>query len=190
MFSNNINSNLSDEELVVLVKCDSNNEALNILLTKYQPIIMHKINSFNFNAAEIDDIYQECVIGLYSIIFDYIPEKASFYTFSSVCINRILLSLIRSKSKKGCIPFCSISDFDESVLSNGIDTPEAIYERYDNFEELINKVRKQLSTLEFKVLLKLFAGLSYKEISNELSLTEKSVDNAVQRIRKKFSQIN
>ena len=190
MFSSNIKSNLSDEELVILVKCDSNNEALNILLTKYQPVIMSKIHSFNFSASEIDDIYQECVIGLYSIIFDYIPEKASFYTFSSVCINRLLLSLARSKSKKDNLSFSSISDFDESVLSNSSDTPENILERYDNFEELLTKVRKQLSILEFKVLLKLFAGLSYKEISLELSLTEKSVDNAVQRIRKKFSQFN
>ncbi len=189
MFKGNISCNLSDEELVKLVKFDNNNEALNILLHKYQPIIMSKIRSFNFDAFEIDDIYQECILGLYSIIFDYSPIKSSFRTFSSVCINRILLSILRNKSKKGSIPIDFIADFNEESIIADSDTPEQILERYDNFEALLSKVKKRLSSLEYKVLLKLFAGLSYKEISEDLSVSAKSVDNAVQRIRKKFYEI-
>ena len=101
-----------------------------------------------------------------------------------------MLSIKRSKQTKGTIPSDFLVDFDESILAVNTDTPETILERYNNFEELIAKVRDCLSKLEFNVLLKLFGGLSYKEISCELNISTKTVDNAVQRIRKKFSKLN
>lgn len=189
MFDSNLSANQSEEELVRLIKFDSNNEALNILLSIYKPFIINKIHSFNFNEFDFDDVYQECVIGLYSIIFDYIPEKSSFRTFASVCINRILISLLRSKYNKSRIPEEAMVGFDESTVQLDYDTPELILERYDNYEVLLNKVRTQLSSREFNVLIQLTEGLSYAEISNTLNISLKAVDNAVQRIRKKFSNL-
>ncbi len=189
MFNSSLSGKLSEEELVKLIKYDDNNEALSILLSIYKPFIINKIRSFPFNEFDFDDVYQECVIGLYNIIFDYIQDKSSFRTFASVCINRILISLFRGKSNKCRIPHDSIVDFDESNISCDFDTPEVILERYDNYENLLNKAREQLSPLELSVLMKLADGLSYAEISKTIGVSVKSVDNAVQRIRKKFSNL-
>lgn len=180
---------LSEEELVNLIRYDDNNEAFNLLLSIYKPFIFSKIRIFNFKDIDFEDIYQECVIGLYRIAFDYIPEKSSFRTFANLCINRILISIIRSKSARGSIPDEAIVDFDESVILIDSNTPELILESYDNYEGLLTKVRKLLSDREYKVLLKLTEGLTYSEISQTLGISPKAVDNSVQRIRKKFSNL-
>ncbi len=189
MSNSNFSNNTTDEELIQLIKIDNNNVALSSLLQKYRPIIFSKIRAFNFNECDIDDIYQECIIALYSIIFDYNPEKSSFRTFSDICINRILFSIMRSKYSKRRIPQDFLVDFDESDFIADTNSPELIFERYNNYELLLHKVSEHLSKLELQVLFKLVAGLSYAEISDELDITLKSVDNAVQRIRKKFSNL-
>ncbi len=190
MLNRNLGEIQSDEELVKLIRYDNNNEALNILLSLYKPFIINKIRGFNFSDCDFEDVYQECVIGLYRIIFDYIPEKSSFRTFASLCINRILISLMRSKYNKGNIPQEAIVDLDESVIDSDYDTPEVILERYDNYEGLVSRMRNQLSSREYKVLMQLAEGLSYLEIAGALSISPKAVDNAIQRIRKKFSNLH
>lgn len=184
------NDGISDEELVNLIRFDNNNEALILLLSNYKPFIISKIRSFNFNESEFEDIYQECVIGLYRIVFSYIPTKSSFKTFANVCINRILISLIRSKNSKYNIPEEQIVDLDESIVLSEHNTPELILEDYDNYENLLLKIREQLSEKEYNVLLKITEGLSYSDIAESLGVSVKSVDNSVQRIRKKFSNLH
>jgi len=177
----------SEEELVKLIKYDDNNEALILLLSIYKPIIISKINSFFFNECDFEDIYQECVIALYRIIFDFSAEKSSFRTFASICLNRVLISLKRNKSTKSIIPE-DIIELDESLIADS-ETPEVIFERYDNYDILLSKIRAKLSNREYSVLLQLVEGISYSEISSILGISTKSVDNAVQRIRKKFSDM-
>ncbi len=189
MLRKNVSESQSEEELVKLIKVDNNNEAFILLLSIYKPIIISKINGFNFNDCDFEDVYQECAIGLYRIIFDYVSEKSSFRTFASICVNRILISLLRSKYAKSNVPEDAIVDFDESIVIADSDTPEVILERGDNYENLLSDVRNQLSKREFDVLSHLTEGLSYMEISKVVGISVKAVDNAVQRIRKKFSNL-
>ena len=193
-----VNSNLGlkqsneDNELISLYLSDENRQALSILLSKYKPLIISRINYFGLNNDETDDIMQECMLCLFTALSSYNPQKSSFNTFARVCIDRMLISILRSKSALKTVPEGAFISLDESLslgVDSGVSSPEAIFERIDSFHNLKSKVRGVLSAFEYKVLLHVFSGLSYSEISNDLGVSVKSVDNAVQRIRKKVNKI-
>lgn len=181
---------MADFELLSLYKTDNNLEALALLFSRYQTLILSRIRRFGFSTADTEDLLQECMIGLYGAINVFEPQKSSFQTFSRLCIDRMLISVLRKKNKASAIPENELIEYeDESdVLSNINNDPQLILERLDNFEELVQKVRSVLSKLEFSVLVRVFNGMSYREISEDLGIPQKSVNNAVQRIRKKFSK--
>lgn len=181
-----------DNELISLYLSDENREALSILLSKYNPIIVSRINYFGFNKDESEDIMQECMLGIFTALPSYNPQKSSFNTFARVCIDRMLISILRSKNALKSIPEGAFVSLDESLpqgIDSNISSPETIFERMDSFHTLNSKVKKVLSGLEYNVLLNVFGGLSYSEIAKALGVSVKSVDNAVQRIRKKVNKI-
>lgn len=179
------------EELVALYRQDHNTEALNALFSYYRPFILSRIRYYGFLESEAEDLCQECLVGLYSAILHYNPEKSSFGTFARLCIDRMLISVIRSRNRARNIPRESLVDFDESLhfATAGQDDPEQILEQLDNFSKLLLRIKNELSEFEYSVLLQSFSGMSYSEISVKLGVSVKAVDNAVQRIRRKFSKI-
>lgn len=179
------------EELVTLFKRDHNTEALNALFVHYRPLILSRIRYYGFLESEAEDLCQECLVGLYSAILHYNPQKSSFGTFARLCIDRMLISVIRSKNRARNIPRESLVDFDESLHLGAVeqDNPEQILEQFDNFSQLLLKIKNALSAFEYSVLLQSFSGMSYSEISVKLGVSVKAVDNAVQRIRRKFSKL-
>ena len=193
-----VNSNMcskqsqEDNELISLYYSDDNREALTKLLLKYKPLIVSRINYFGFKKDEIDDITQECMFGVFTALMSYNPQKSSFSTFLRVCIDRMLISILRSKNALKSIPDGAFVSLDENS-SNGIDntaiSPETVLERIDGFHTLKSRVEAVLSKFEYSVLMHIFSGHSYSEISDLLGVTVKSVDNAVQRIRKKVKKI-
>ena len=181
-----------DNELISLYLSDENREALSILLSKYKPLIVSRINYFGFKKDEAEDIMQECMLGLFTALSSYNPQKSSFNTFARVCIDRMLISILRSKNALKSIPDGAFVSLDENLpqgIDSNISSPETIFERMDSFHTLNSKVKKVLSGLEYNVLLNVFGGLSYSEIAKALGVSVKSVDNAVQRIRKKVNKI-
>lgn len=181
------NREITDNELLRLYKSDKNSLALSVLFERYKPLIISKINSFNFVNSDFEDAFQECMIVLFTAINSYNSEIASFSTYVTVCINRALISIYRQKNNGG---ETLIENFDANISEKIFDesiNPQNIIENNYNFSELVSTVKSNLSKLEFSVLKYLFAGRKYSEIANELSISEKSVDNAVQRIRNKFN---
>ena len=180
---------ITDAELLTLYKVDNNSEALSILLSKYQPLILFRIRHFGFKMEEYEDLMQECMIGLYRAILAYQPSKSSFRAFSQLCIDRMLISIIRSRNSSQKMPVDAIAEYDENVhLIGAENSPEKILEEFDDFENLLQSIEKILSKFEYAVLINSFRGLSYSEIAEKLNTTVKSVDNAIQRVRKKFSK--
>ncbi len=185
-------NNMTDFELLTLYKADNNAEALMLLFSRYQPLISARIRHFNFFGNDVEDLCQECMIGLYSAVLSYKPPKSSFATFSRLCIDRMLIAALRKRNRAQAIPGDAIVELPESEnlsISGESDDPQMVLERLDDFENLKARAAKELSKFEYSVLNLMFGGMSYKEAADVLGASEKAIDNAVQRIRRKFSKI-
>lgn len=178
---------ITDSELLMLYKLEKNNEALSILFSRYQSLILYRIRHFGFKAEEFEDLAQECMIGLYRAILAYKPDKSSFKIFSQLCIDRMLISILRKRNSVSSVPVDAFDEYDENIYE-GNSNPQVILEELDDFENLLKSTKKVLSKFEYEVLMNSFRGLSYQEIAEKMGTTAKSIDNAIQRIRKKFSK--
>ena len=191
--------NIKDEDLIQKIK-SGDNDALNFLINKYKEVVNMKVSRYFIIGAEREDITQEGLIGLYKAIKSYDGEKQnSFKSFANLCIERQLITAIKSSNRQKHMPLnsylslnmsaydnedddTSIYDvFDENVIEDPLDTITKT-EYYKNVE---NVIEKSLSTFEKQVLHELVNGNSYINIAEKLNSPVKSVDNAIQRIRKK-----
>ena len=191
-------NDLSDEELIKKIK-KSDNDALNYLIHKYKNVVTMKTNRFFAIGAEKEDLIQEGYWGLYKAIQSFDPEKQnSFKTFANLCIERQLITVIKTSNRQKNIPLNSsyslnISAYDDnedmSVLdvldARTVEDPLETIIKKEHFENIENKIDKSLSKFEKDVLNKYIQGQSYIDIANSLETQVKSVDNAIQRIRKK-----
>lgn len=197
-FSQDYN-NKTDEQLVVLVK-EGNEEALSFLLQKYRELVKTKINKYYIVGAEKDDIFQEGMIGLYKAIKSFNNDKqSSFKTFANICIERHLITAIKSSTRQKHIPLNSYLSLNTSAYDNNdesvelidtfdshtIEDPLEIMMKKEAYLEINTSIDKSLSDFEKKVLNRFIKGESYVTIAKRLDSPVKSVDNAMQRIRKK-----
>ena len=197
----NLNT-LSDEELVLLsVKGD--NEAEETILHRYKNYVKSKARTYYLIGADNDDIVQEGMIGLYKAVRDFKPDKnISFKTFADVCITRQILTAIRTANRNKHTPLnASVSInaplFDDDsgatflniIQSSSMSNPEELYIFDESLKEIKNEISKKLSDFENTVLELYLDGLSYVEISEKIDKSIKSIDNALQRIKKKLMDI-
>lgn len=193
--------NMTDEDLVIIIK-SGDKSAFEYLLNKYKELVNIKVSKYYIVGAEKDDIVQEGLIGLFKAIKSYKSDmKNSFKSFANMCIERQLITAIKSSNRQKHMPLNSylslnISAYDEedgksdtplidvfntALIEDPLDTITK-KEYYKNIEETIDK---SLSDFEKKVLNKYINGKSYIEIAEDLDTPVKSIDNAIQRIRKK-----
>ena len=192
----------SDEDLIKRVKA-GDNEALEFLLNKYKDIVNMKVSRYFIVGAEKDDIMQEGLIGLYKAIKNFDTEKQnSFKSFANLCVERQLITAIKTSNRQKHMPLNSYLSlnmsayddteddttiyevFDANIIEDPLDTITK-KEYYENVESIIEK---SLSPFERQVLSELVKGNSYTVITEKLDSPVKSVDNAIQRIRKKTSK--
>ena len=200
-FSLKDSSNKTDEELAEIAK-NGDKDALEYLLNRYKDLVDMKVNKYFIVGAEKEDIVQEGMIGLYKAIksFDSAKEN-SFKSFANLCIERQLITAIKTSNRQKHIPLNSsislnanaydddsdtelIEKLDMQVLEDPLDTITK-REYYKNIE---TKIDQNLSSFEKQVLTRYARGESYVNIAQKLSAPVKSVDNAIQRIRKKASK--
>ena len=191
--------NMNDESLIKIAR-DGDDSALNYLFQKYNDLLFVKTHNFFISGAERDDIVQEARIGFYKAICSYDLDKqmSSFKTFANLCVERQLISAIKSSNRQKHIPLNSsfslntaaydenddteiLEILDTHVIEDPLDT--ITKQEYYRFVE--NKIDENLSDFEKNVLNKYIQGVSYVDIASELDTTVKSIDNAIQRIRKK-----
>ncbi len=194
-------SKLSDIEIIQLYR-DGNIEAPIFLINKYKPLVKQKARSYYLIGGDDDDLIQEGMIGLFKAIRDFDSNKnASFKTFASLCISRQIINAIKFDNRYKNTPLNSSFslntqvkndenyEFIELITSMQGDNPEEIMITKENKLILEENIAKQLSALERNVLYYYLAGKNYSEISLILGKSEKSVDNALQRLRKKIVDI-
>ena len=195
--------NKSDDELIELAKSDE--YAFEYIVTKYKCIVLSKARGYFLVGADKEDIIQEGMIGLIKAIRDYKPEReASFKGFAEMCIGRQIITAIKSATRQKHIPlnnYISLSrpvydwtetdekrtviDVLEGDASLNPEEKVIIDESYRGMDE---KIVKSLSRFEKEVLKYYLDGNSYAEISRLTSKPVKSIDNALQRIKKKLEK--
>lgn len=187
----------SDDELMTKIKA-GDSEALDTLINKYKELVNMKIGKYFIIGAEKEDIYQEGMIGLYKAIKSFDPEKQnSFKTFANLCIERQLITAIKTSNRQKHMPlnsYLSLNDtaYDDNDISwlevfdsNTIEDPLETITKKEYYKTIEDKIEEKLSDFEKQVLHRYARGESYVTIAEKLDAPVKSVDNAIQRIRKK-----
>ena len=190
---------MTDEQIVVLAQ-ETDGPALEYLLNKYKNFVRTKARSYFLIGADHEDIVQEGMIGLYKAIRDYKAEKlSSFRAFAELCVTRQIITAIKTATRQKHIPLNSYislnkpiyeEDSDRTLLDviteEGISNPaEMIIDRED-LSVIEGKIGQMLSDLEKDVLVRYMEGKSYVEIASEMHRHVKSIDNALQRIKRKL----
>ncbi len=191
----------SDEEVVSEAQ-KGNNRAQEYLITKYENFVKSKAKSYFLIGADKEDIYQEGMIGFYKAIRDFKPDKfTSFKAFAEICVTRQIITAIKTATRQKHIPLNTYVSLnkpiyeDESdrtlidVLSSiAISDPEELIISQEQLKFIEEEIAKVLSELELEVLTSYLDGKSYQEIASDLDRHEKSIDNALQRVKRKLEK--
>ncbi len=194
--------NMSDEEIVLDAKDNSNTIALDYLINKYRNFVRAKARSYFLIGADREDIIQEGMIGLYKAIRDFRTDKlSSFRAFAELCVTRQIITAIKTATRQKHIPLNSYvslnkpiydEDSDRTLLDvlsgSKISDPEDMVISREEFIDIEEKMGEILSDLEWKVLMAYLDGKSYQEIAVELERHVKSIDNALQRVKRKLER--
>ncbi len=196
-------SQLTDEELCRLAQGPEGGAALEFLLNRYKNFVRSRARSYFLIGADHEDIVQEGMIGLYKAVRDFRPEKlASFRAFAELCVTRQIITAIKTATRQKHIPLNSYISlnkpiFDEEsdrtlldVISEGrITNPEELLIGQEDLSTIESRIGKMLSPLEWEVLLAYLDGRSYQEIAEDLGRHVKSIDNALQRVKRKMEKL-
>lgn len=191
----------TDEELVELVK-QGDLESLELLINKYKNFVRAKARSYFLIGADREDIIQEGMIGLYKSIRDYKEDKlSSFKAFAELCITRQIITAIKTATRQKHIPLNSYVSLDKPIYDeesdrtlldvicgNRVTDPEELIINKEEFDDIELKMGEILSELEREVLMLYLDGRSYQEIAIDLDRHVKSIDNALQRVKRKLEK--
>lgn len=192
---------MSDEEVVDLVR-DNDADALEYLINKYKNFVRAKARSYFLIGADREDIVQEGMIGLYKSIRDFRGDKlTSFKAFAELCITRQIITAIKTATRQKHIPLNSYVSLDKPIYDEDSDRtlldvicgtkvtdPEELFINREEFDDIEGKMSEILSDLERQVLMLYLDGRSYQQIAVELKRHVKSIDNALQRVKRKLER--
>ncbi|GAB6273344.1 MAG: RNA polymerase sporulation sigma factor SigH [Peptococcaceae bacterium] len=192
---------LVDEEIIEYIH-EGDDAALEYLIDKYKNFVRAKARSYFLIGADKEDIYQEGMIGLYKAIRDFKMDKlSSFRAFAELCITRQIITAIKTATRQKHVPLNSYvslnkpiydEDSDRTLLDiisqTKIADPEELIISKEEFYHIEEKMGEILSSLEWKVLIPYLEGKSYQEIAEDLKRHVKSIDNALQRVKRKLER--
>ena len=175
---------LDDEKLVEL--CKDSEKAACVLISRYARIVRSKANSMSYGIVDADDLMQEGLLGLLNAIRTYdLNSETKFSTYSNVCItNKMTTALI--KSNRIDIP---IEEVDNKVEKTDLSTPESILLEKEKSKELDYEMSSLLSKKEWQIFRLFLKGSTYDQMARQLNISPKTVDNALQRVRRKLKSV-
>lgn len=194
---------MTDEKLIELSR-DGKDEVIDYLLDKYKGLVRRKARTMFLVGGDTDDLIQEGMIGLYKAVRDYdVRKEASFLTFANLCIDRQIYSAINASNRKKHSPLNSYISFPLlNFLNDNVTNelymdkrnvnhrnPEDLYIDRENVLHIEHMLEKELSAFEYEVLKMYIDGADYIEIAERMDKKPKSIDNAIQRIKKKVKFI-
>lgn len=192
---------LSDEELLKLIR-EGDDLAEDVLYTRYKPMVRGKARPYFLVGADREDIIQEGMIGLYRAVCDYgFERQVSFHSFAEMCITRQIITAVKRATRKKHGPLNNYVSLSHPVYEEGGESertlseilcsgengdPEESLIGRENMEALFQNMEKTLSSFEKEVLSFYLQGESYQQIALKLDRSAKSIDNAIQRVKKKL----
>ncbi len=193
---------MADEEVVSLSQ-QGNMYAMEAILNRYKGFVSSKARPYFLIGGNHEDMIQEGMIGLYKAVRDYMPDKqASFRSFAEICITRQMITAIKTATRQKHQPlnsYVSLSRpaFDENsdqtladvVLGSSCMNPEELIINKESYDACEVAISKALSKLEHKILSLYLQGKSYQDISEQIGKSPKSIDNALQRVKRKLERI-
>lgn len=182
----------TDEELILRLR-DGEENITDYIMDKYKNLVKNKAKSMYILGADSDDLIQEGMIGLFKAIRDYSPEKiGGFAAFAKLCVARQLYKAVQASNRQKHMPLNTYVELSPE-LHEGPDSPleqspEELLIAQEDLLSLQERLRSCLSRFESQVLEQYLEGKNYLEIARELQKSPKSVDNALQRIRRKAAE--
>lgn len=176
--------------------------AIDYLMNKYEGIVRKKANTYFLIGSDREDVVQEGLIGLFKAICDYDENKrSSFKSFAELCITRQIITSIKTATRLKHTPlngyisiYKPVQDESEQALIDIIeyfeaDQPQDLLVMKENMHHVQTELLKVLTGLEWNVLRHYLEGFTYEEIALQIGRSEKSIDNALQRIKRKVGQL-
>ncbi|WP_040767074.1 RNA polymerase sporulation sigma factor SigH [Sulfobacillus thermosulfidooxidans] len=193
--------NMTDEDIVQDAR-EGSADALEYVIQKYRNFVRAKARSYFLIGADREDIVQEGMIGLYKAIRDFRSDKlSSFRAFAELCITRQIITAIKTATRQKHIPLNSYVSLNKPIYEEDSDRtlydvvstakvadPEEMIIHREEFGDIEEKMGEILSDLEWKVLMAYLDGRSYQEIAVDLRRHVKSIDNALQRVKRKLER--
>lgn len=195
------NSELKEAEIVLAASL-GDLKAQEFLIKKYKNFVRNKARTYFLIGADREDIIQEGMIGLFKAIRDYQPDRSScFRAFAEICITRQMITAIKAATRQKHIPLNSYvslnkplfdDDSEKTLLDvmcgRDVSNPEELLISREEFRVIEGKIGEALSELELEVLSQYLDGKSYQEIALDLDRHVKSIDNALQRVKRKLEK--
>ena len=192
---------MTDEEIALLAR-DGDEAALEVLLNKYKNFVRSKARSYFLIGADHEDIVQEGMIGLFKAVRDFREDKlASFRAFAELCVTRQIITAIKTATRQKHIPLNSYVSLNRPIYDEESDRtlmdvlsevqmagPEELLISQEDYSSVESRISEVLSDLEMEVLNLYLEGKSYQEIAEELGRHVKSIDNALQRVKRKLEK--
>ncbi|MDD4689836.1 MAG: RNA polymerase sporulation sigma factor SigH [Eubacteriales bacterium] len=190
----------TDDELIEL---NRNGELMSseVLIKRYKNLIRAKARQYFLIGADCEDVVQEGMLGFYKAIRDYKPESdASFKVFAEMCIVRQIITAIKTANRKKHMPLNSYVSLNTPVGEDesrslesiycipNVLNPEQVYIGRESAEDLHKLIKEALSSFEYAVFEQYISGISYTVIAEQMGKPMKSIDNALQRIKKKIEK--
>ena len=194
-------SAMTDEQIVEIARA-GDIDAQQLLINKYKNYVRAKARTYFLLGGDKEDLIQEGMIGMYKAIRDFRSDKlSSFRAFAELCITRQIITAIKTATRQKHIPLNSYvslnkpiydEDSDRTLLDvitgNKVTDPEELIISREEFSEIEEKMGELLSSLEWQVLIYYLEGKSYQEIAEDLGRHVKSIDNALQRVKRKLEK--
>ncbi|MEG0806198.1 MAG: RNA polymerase sporulation sigma factor SigH [Lachnospiraceae bacterium] len=192
----------TDEELIEKLRAGEE-EVMDYIMEKYKTWVRKKANELFLIGGDTDDLIQEGMIGLFKALRDYeFGKETTFRSFADLCIKRQMYSAIEASNRKKHLPLNSYISLNgeekendgmsmvATLASTGERDPQELFIDKENLVGFYAKIRQSLSPLEWKVLNQYVEGKNYAQIARDIKKSEKTVDNALQRIKNKISSMD
>lgn len=194
-------ADLADEEIVQLIR-NGCKKGMEHLIEKYKPLVRAKSRSYFLIGADREDIVQEGMIGLFKAIRDYKDDKSiPFRLFAEMCVTRQIITAVKTATRQKHIPLNSYVSLNKRVFDEesdkmlievlqevSVSDPEELFISKEEYGAIEGKMHELLSPFEKRVLYMYLGGIAYQDIAKQLRKPVKSIDNALQRLKKKIEK--